>query len=153
MAETFLDSINFLKEEVRLVHYEIINHNNCSYGKQKTLEAKILYDADKLDVVGVMGICRTLICVGNYNKQLYVLIIGKIDMNENCDTDTFVRYYLSHIQKTMMDFIPKQQRLLHKSKRILMSNSLMHSLSILMIKHVSFLIYMITLIEKFISKI
>lgn len=107
MAENFLKSINFPEEKISLVYHTIINHNNESYGKQKTIEAKILYDADKLDAVGVMGIFRTLIGIGNYNNPIYVLKNGKIDMDENCATDTFVRYYLSHIRKNYERFYTK----------------------------------------------
>ncbi len=118
MAENFLKSINFPEEKISLVYHAIINHNNGSYGKQKTLEAKILYDADKLDAVGVMGICRTLIGIGNYNNPMYVLKNGKIDMDENCETDTFVRYYLSHIQKNYDRFYTKTARdIAHSQKK------------------------------------
>ncbi len=46
-----------------------------------------------------MGICRSLIGVGNYNNPMYIIKNGKVDMNEDCKTDTFVRYYVSHIAK------------------------------------------------------
>lgn len=104
MAEIFLCNIDFPKEKIAPVFHAIRYHNNGSYGMQKTLEAKILYDADKLDAIGVMGICRALIGVGNYNNPMYILKNGEIDLDENCNTDTFVRYYLTHIRKNYERF-------------------------------------------------
>lgn len=99
MAEKYLGTIDFPKNKIDAVCHAIRYHNNGSYGKQKTLEAEILYDADKLDAIGVMGIARSFIGVGNYNHPMYCIKNNKIDMDENCETDTFVRYYLTHIDK------------------------------------------------------
>lgn len=107
MAREFLKSTDFPKEKIHDVYHAIISHSSENYLKQKTLEAKILYDADKLEAIGVMGICRTLIGIGNYNHPMYVLKNGRIDMDENCDADTFVRYYLSHIRKNYDRFYTK----------------------------------------------
>ena len=60
---------------------------------------RILYDADKLDAVGVMGIARSLIGIGNYNNPMYEIVNNKINADENSDKDTFIRYYMSHIAK------------------------------------------------------
>ncbi|MDE6385354.1 MAG: HD domain-containing protein [Eubacterium sp.] len=94
LAYDFLNSINFPKDKIESVCHAIFCHSNSCYGMQKTLEAKILYDADKLDAVGVMGICRALIGTGNYNNPMYVLKDGRVDLNEKSDTDCFVRYYI-----------------------------------------------------------
>lgn len=99
MAKSFLNTIDFPKEKIEQVYHAVFCHNNSSYGKQQTLEAKILYDADKLDAVGVIGIARTLVGVGNYNNPMYSLKNGKVDLDENSDTDTFIRYYQKHINK------------------------------------------------------
>ena len=99
MAEKFLKTIDFPQEKVVTVCDAIRTHNNESYGKQETIEAKILYDADKLDAVGIMGISRSLMGVGNYNHPMYVIKNGRIDTNEDCETDTFVRYYVRTLAK------------------------------------------------------
>ena len=99
MAEKFLKTIDFPQEKVVTVCDAIRTHNNESYGKQASTEAKILYDADKLDAVGIMGISRSLMGVGNYNHPMYVIKNGKIDTDEACETDTFVRYYVRCLAK------------------------------------------------------
>ena len=99
MAEEFLKTIDFPREKVQTVCDAIRTHNNESYGKQETLEAKILYDADKLDAIGIMGISRSLMGIGNYNHPMYIIKNGMIDTDEACETDTFVRYYVRNLSK------------------------------------------------------
>jgi len=99
MAWEFLKTTDYPKCKIGAVCDAIRTHNNESYGKQETLEAKILYDADKLDAVGIMGISRSLIGVGNYNHPMYVIKNGRIDTDEESETDTFVRYYVRCLAK------------------------------------------------------
>ena len=104
MAEVFLKTIDFPQEKVKPVCDAIRTHNNESYGKQETLEAKILYDADKLDAIGIMGISRSLMGIGNYNHPMYIIKDDRIDTDETCETDTFVRYYVRNLSKNYDKF-------------------------------------------------
>lgn len=110
MANDYLLSIDFPKGKIEAVCHAIRFHSNKSYGKQQTLEAKILYDADKLDAVGVMGIARSLIGIGNYNNPMYEIVGNKINTNVDSDNDTFIRYYLSHIAKNYDRFFTEKAR-------------------------------------------
>lgn len=110
MAREFLKTVDFPTHKIDAVSDAILTHNNESYGKQKTLEAKILYDADKLDAVGIMGISRSLIGVGNYNHPMYVIKDGKIDTDEDCEIDTFVRYYVRCLAKNYDRFFTETAR-------------------------------------------
>ena len=49
----------------------IICHRYRSCNTPTTIESKILFDADKLDATGTMGIARTLIYQGQHNQSLY----------------------------------------------------------------------------------
>ncbi len=118
MAKEFLETTDFPREKTDAVYHAIFNHSSNSYGKQETLEAKILYDADKLDAVGVIGIARTFIGVGNYNNPMYCLKNGEVDIDENSDTDTFVRYYLTHIDKNYDRFYTERARKLAQEMRL-----------------------------------
>ncbi|MBQ9121449.1 MAG: HD domain-containing protein [Clostridia bacterium] len=99
MAREFLPTTTFPAHKIDAVCHVIATHSNSCYGQQETLEAKILYDADKLDSLGVMGIARSMIGVGNYNHPMYVIKDGQIDMREDSPTETFVRYYQRAIRK------------------------------------------------------
>lgn len=110
MAYDFLKTIDFPKDKIESVCHAIYCHSNSCYGMQKTAEAKILYDADKLDAVGVMGISRALIGTGNYNNPMYVLKNGRVDLNEDSKTDCFVRYYVRHLAKNYDRFYTETAR-------------------------------------------
>lgn len=70
-------------------HYDKANHVSlciCSHrfrtdNLPESIEAKILFDSDKLDVTGAMGIARTLIYKGQVNEPLYTT-------DENGDVQT-----------------------------------------------------------------
>lgn len=107
MAREFLKRIDFPKEKIDSVYHAIITHSNGMHCERKTLEAKILYDADKLEAIGVMGIARAFLYAGNVNHHMYTLKNGKVDTCENAEEDTVVRYYLSHLQKNYDRFFTK----------------------------------------------
>ncbi len=117
MAEEFLKSVAFPPDKIKIVCDAIRTHNNESYGKQTTLEAKILYDADKLDAIGIMGISRSLIGIGNYNHPMYIIKNGKIDTDEACKTDTFVRYYVRFLSKNYERFFTETAKRIANEKR------------------------------------
>ncbi|MBR3949621.1 MAG: HD domain-containing protein [Oscillospiraceae bacterium] len=51
----------------------ILSHRFRENNPPQTLEAKILFDADKLDVAGAMGIARTLLYQGHMGTPLYTV--------------------------------------------------------------------------------
>ncbi|MFC1647000.1 HD domain-containing protein [Patescibacteria group bacterium] len=64
--------------------YDIASHVSYKGGKaddrQKTLEGKIVQDADRLDVIGAVGIARVFAYGGNKNRPIYDLKIKPRDM-------------------------------------------------------------------------
>ena len=60
-------------EERRAAHVSacILTHRFRSGREPASIEAKILYDADKLDVCGAVGIARTLFYQGKMGEPLY----------------------------------------------------------------------------------
>lgn len=61
-AERILSRICFPREKIPIVSKTIENHDAVTLlRKRKTIESKILFDADKLDVFGPYGIARHLI--------------------------------------------------------------------------------------------
>ncbi len=71
MANSFLTEIGWSSERAKRVEEAIATH---SYGKDsspESLEAKILYDADKLDLTGAVGTARALIFGATIDEPLY----------------------------------------------------------------------------------
>ncbi len=72
----------------------ILTHRFRRNNPPKSLEAKILFDADKLDVTGAMGIARTLVYRGTVSEPLYlVLPDGQVSTGEDDPVHTFFREY------------------------------------------------------------
>ena len=60
IAEPFLREIGFDSKFIEKVKHCIFCHNTTNINKAKTIEAKIIYDADKLQMIGPFGFCRTI---------------------------------------------------------------------------------------------
>lgn len=59
-----------------------------------SLEAKILFDADKIDVCGAIGIARTLVYKGHVSEPLYLLKQdGQVSDGENDGQPSFFQEY------------------------------------------------------------
>jgi uncharacterized protein len=67
MAEKILSPFGIPQEIINKVISCIKNHR-FSTGKTETLEDKVLRDADKLDVMGAIGIGRLFACSGRFKK-------------------------------------------------------------------------------------
>lgn len=117
MAREFLATVDFPAEKTEAVCHAIATHSSHCYGEQTTLEAKILYDADKLDSLGVMGIARSMMGIGNYNHPMYVIKDGQVDMDESSSTDTFIRYYQRTVRKNYDRLFTETARRLAEEQR------------------------------------
>lgn len=71
MSEKILRELAYPKEKINLIKHCIIAHRFRSGNEPKTKEAKILSDADKLDVLGATGIARSFILAGEYGQKIY----------------------------------------------------------------------------------
>jgi uncharacterized protein len=71
MAEPILKKLNFPTEKITHVQDCIVSHRSKTESKPKTIEAKIVFDADKLDSIGAIGIARAFCWVGDNNANIY----------------------------------------------------------------------------------
>lgn len=86
MSYPILKKLNFSSSKINHIQNCIVSHRYRSGGKPKTTEAKILFDADKLDLTGAIGVVRCFALAGKFGQQLcnfdnhdYANISGKID--------------------------------------------------------------------------
>lgn len=70
-AYAFLMSLGWSEGRAAWVRDCILTHRYRADRRPVTIEAKILFDADKLDVTGAIGIARTLYYGGHENMGLY----------------------------------------------------------------------------------
>jgi uncharacterized protein len=71
LAEGILRDNGFSESKIAAVVHCIRNHRYRSDRVPESLEAKVLFDADKLDVLGAIGIARSYILAGEYGEPLY----------------------------------------------------------------------------------
>jgi HD superfamily phosphodiesterase len=70
-AKKALERIKFPKEKISNVLLSISFHDETfPSSKRKSVESKVLYDADKLDVFGVIGISRFILFYSSRGKTL-----------------------------------------------------------------------------------
>lgn len=70
MAEKFLNEIGYDKSKVKAIKHCILTHRYRTGNIPTTIEAKILFDADKLDAIGNIGIARTFMLSGQSGQRI-----------------------------------------------------------------------------------
>lgn len=78
MAVQILQGLEFPEEKIKRIQECIISHRYRTGNRPKTKEAQILFDADKLETVGALGIARCFMWIGKNNARMY----AKPDINE-----------------------------------------------------------------------
>ena len=59
------------EKNIAQIAHCVVSHRYRNNYKPETLEAKILFDADKLDSIGAVGIARDFVFVGHFNTIMY----------------------------------------------------------------------------------
>lgn len=121
--------------------YVFLLHNGCSAGfadavrdcirthrfrkndQPQSLEAKILFDADKLDVVGAIGVARTLVYKGTVCDPLYTRNSdGTISDGTDDEQSSFFREYKFKLEKLYDRFYTQKGRELARERQAAAEN-------------------------------
>ena len=96
MAYMFMKELGWNEEDCTHIQDCITTHSFRTDNQPKTLEAKILFDADKLDVSGALGIARSLIYKGQVGEPLYAVDEKKIYKGQKlCEPESFLNTILN----------------------------------------------------------
>ncbi|WP_105616435.1 HD domain-containing protein [Vallitalea okinawensis] len=88
------------------------NRNACS------IEAKIIFDADKLDVIGAIGVARIIAYNGIVSQPLYsVSNNGMVLPGEKNEKDSFFKEYNNNFKKIYDRFYTKKAKEMAKNKK------------------------------------
>lgn len=71
MAEKILKDLDYSLEKREKILHCIKSHRYRESMTPQTREAQILFDADKLDVLGAIGVARSFMIAGKYNERIY----------------------------------------------------------------------------------
>jgi uncharacterized protein len=118
MAKEFLLKNGWSEKDSDHVKNCISTHRFRGNNDPETLEAKILYDSDKLDAVGCLGIARTLMYKGIVGGNLYEIRDDKICFGENKnDKETFLKEYNFKLKNLYDNFYTKEAAEMAKSQK------------------------------------
>lgn len=70
IAEEILRKLEYEDDKIEKIKHCIVTHRFRSGNEPKTIEAKILFDADKLDALGAIGTARCFMLAGQFGQSL-----------------------------------------------------------------------------------
>lgn len=71
MAKPILEKFGMSSDKIKHVQECILSHRYRTNNKPKTIEAKIVHDADKLETAGAIGIARAFSWIGKHRAKIY----------------------------------------------------------------------------------
>ncbi len=117
-AYRFLVKHGFESEYAEQVKHCIQTHRFRQSNQPQSLEAKILFDADKLDVSGAMGVARSLIYKGIVSEPLYSMLPdGTVSTGENDTVPSFFHEYKYKLENLYSHFYTKRGSELAKERQ------------------------------------
>ena len=117
-AYNFLIENGFDECFAEKVKHCISAHRFRKNNAPESTEAKILFDADKIDVAGTLGIARTLVYQGAMAEPLYsVLPDGRISDGENDETPSFFQEYKYKLEKIYSRFYTKRGKKIAEERK------------------------------------
>jgi uncharacterized protein len=99
IAKKILEEHSILKETISAVVHCIETHRTKTNKKPQTIEAKVLFDADKLDSLGAHGIGRLFMFANSYGGMLHDKNVDVNNTQTYTKDDTAYREYLVNVSK------------------------------------------------------
>ncbi len=117
-AKMFLLDNGFSEEFSDKVAHCISTHRFRGNNPPESIEAKILFDADKIDAAGTLGIARTLLYNGTVGSPLYSLNEnGLVSDGKDDDMPSFLQEYRFKLEKVYSKLITKRGREIGEQRR------------------------------------
>ena len=117
-AYSFLTEHGFEVSYAEHVKQCIQTHRFRKNNQPQSIEAKILFDADKLDVAGAIGIARTLMYKGIVSEPLYTMLPdGNVSNGENDVEPSFFKEYKYKLENLYSNFYTAKGEELAKQRK------------------------------------
>lgn len=108
-AHTFLKANGYSEDFAGRAADCIRSHRYRADRPPQSIEAKILFDADKLEAAGTLGIARTLLYCGQMNEPLYCLgIDGEVSDGSTDTAPSFFSEYKFKLEGLYTRFYTKR---------------------------------------------
>jgi uncharacterized protein len=118
MAKEYLLKIDWSEKDAEHVNQCISSHRFRGNNYPETIEAKILFDSDKLDAIGCLGIARTLMYEGHVGDNIYTQKNGEICTgNGGCDKNSFLIEYNRKLKTLYNKFYTEEAKKMAKKHR------------------------------------
>lgn len=96
VAEEILRDLGYEEDKIEEIKHCIATHRFRSGNEPKTIEAKILFDADKLDAIGAIGIARSFMLAGQFGQKMSKnQYVGK-DISQNTTENSRLKDVSEH---------------------------------------------------------
>lgn len=96
VAEEILRDLGYEEDKIEEIKHCIATHRFRSGNAPKTIEAKILFDADKLDAIGAIGIARSFMLAGQFGQKMSKnQYVGK-DISQNTTENSRLKDVSEH---------------------------------------------------------
>ena len=99
LARPFLEKLPLNQEQLDNVFHCIESHRYRGRVSPQTLEAKVLFDADKLDAIGAIGVARAYLFAGEIGARLHAPEVDVADTMSYTANDTGYREYIVKLCK------------------------------------------------------
>lgn len=117
MAYKYLITIGWSEDKANHVKDCIAKHSHRIDNKTCSIESKLLYDADKLDIIGYIGISRLIAYSGIVAQPLYsVDDNGQVLSGDNDGKNSFFNEYHQSIKKVNNNFYTNQAKKIAENK-------------------------------------
>lgn len=120
LAQKILQDLKVDSKKIDQVFHCIETHRFRGSKKPESKEAKILFDADKLDSIGAIGVARAFLFAGEIGAKLHEKDIIPEKIKQYSRSDSAYREYLVKLKKVKTRMLTKEGKRLAKVRHAYM---------------------------------
>ncbi|MBZ1345455.1 MAG: HD domain-containing protein [Candidatus Nealsonbacteria bacterium] len=126
LAKKILEKYNFERKKVEKIIHCVETNRFRGNKKPESKEAKILFDADKLDAIGAIGIGRAFLFAGEVGAKLHDKDVDISKTKEYTKDDSAYREYLVKLRKIKDRMFTKEGKRIARERHKFMVNFFEH---------------------------
>ncbi|THV25730.1 HD domain-containing protein [Peteryoungia ipomoeae] len=111
-ASGILSGLGWSTDDIHAIAHAILTHSFSANLAPKTLEAKILQDADRLDAIGMIGVARCFYVAGRMGSKLYDPTDPKAEHRALDDRQYAIDHFPAKLLKLSQGFQTETGRML-----------------------------------------